>query len=430
MASKLEQVNALMAQADAFEEHPEDPQADFESANKALALLLEARLILAADGEPPVTLELANVELRIAEVSAVIGQTMNLPSPTAKARELTDRWLREVPPDPALHVAFEIMDANLVAMAGDLEGGVERMERALATLRALAEERADDPLNLSERLAGAEGSLAMMKGALQDGALDPEREAFDQCMDAGEAFMLFEPSSPSFDSDYEMARAHFLEADMLAGGSPTLRALALLSRAWLEGSYAHAKGLPIDGALALHEEATGLLQGLAEPAPMIEVTALRVRGELLAALGDANGARAHLDEVIALLGPHVAGQKAMMATGEVPPEMFALMDRRVRAAWQLDRATRLREALGGGSPDSSPYSASGAESYSSEVDSLSPNGAESYSPSGVAFVAGLFLLCVAGAIFGRGIIRIVCVLVALAMVKPVITSVWGLLRSK
>lgn len=429
MDSQLEQVNELMAQADAFEEYPEDPKADFESANKALALLLQARLILAGDGEPPVTLELANVELRIAEVSAVIGQTMNLPSPTAKARELTDRWLRDVPPDPAVHVAFEIMDANLVAMAGDLEGGVERMERAMTTLRPLIEERADDPLNLGDRLAGAEGSLVMMKDALQDGAPDPEREAFDQCMDAGEAVMLFEPSSPTFDSDYEMARAQFLEAEMLAGDAPTLRALALLSRAWLEGSYAHAKGRPLDAALALHDEATLLLQGLGEPAQMIEVTAIRVRGELLAAIGDAGAARKDLDHVIGLLGEHVVEQKLKIATGQVPAEMYAILDRRIRPAWQLDRAKRLRAALDEGNLESQPFS--GAPSYSSSVDDAHPsNGDESYSTSGVAVVVGLFLLSVSGVFFGGGILRIVCALVALGLLKPTLIGVAGLLRSK
>lgn len=415
MESVVEQVNALMAQADAFEEH-EDPRANMESANGALALLLKARGLLsdANEGDPPLSLELANVELRLAEVSAVIGQTMNLPSPLANARELADKWLENLPSDAALNVAFQVLDANLVAMNGDLEGGVARLEGAVAELRPLAEERADDPLDLSKRLEGAEGSLSLMKEMLQEGASpEAEREAFDVCMDAGEAIMLFEPSSPTFDSEYETGRAHFLEAEMLAGGNPTLRALCLLSRAWLEGSYAHAKGLPVDGALALHDEAAGLLQSLPEPAPMIEVTALRVRGELLAAHGGTRAAREHLDKVIEMLGPHVAGQEAMVASGEVPPEMFALLDRRVRAAWQLDRAKRLREALGEGSAGSASLS-----------------GRDSYSPSGVAFIAGLFVLCVVGVVFGRGIIRIICGLVALAMLKPLIAGVAGVLGSK
>jgi hypothetical protein len=313
-----------------------------------------------------------------------------------------------VPSDPALLAAFQILDVNLVAMNGNLDGGIARLESAVTALRPLAATRAGDPLDLAHRLSGAEGSLAMMKEALLDnGAPNAEREAFDQCMDAGEAVMLFDPSSPTFDSDYEVARAHFLEAEMLAGDMPTLRALSLLSRAWLEGSYAHARGRPIDAALTLHDEATGLLRGLAEPAPMIEVTALRVRGELLAAHGGTRAAREHLDEVIAVLGPHVAGQEAMMASGEVPPEMFAVLDRRVRASWQLDRARRLREALEEGKPES-----------------------QGYSPSGLAFVVGLFVLSVVGVIFGKGIIRIVCAFVALGMVKPAISSVWGFLRSK
>jgi hypothetical protein len=67
--SDLKRVNELIAQADATAEHPEDPLVDMASANEALALGLKACAILAGDGEPPVTLELANVELRIAEVS-------------------------------------------------------------------------------------------------------------------------------------------------------------------------------------------------------------------------------------------------------------------------------------------------------------------------------------------------------------------------
>ncbi|MEM7608514.1 MAG: hypothetical protein AAF411_24435 [Myxococcota bacterium] len=138
-----------------------------------------------------------------------------------------------------------------------------------------------------------------------------------------------------------------LAAHPRSGVSP-LAVLVQLEAAWLRAETARVRRdddaefkAHMEDALMRIDRALIAAQGL--PAPLVEVRGLCMRGVILANLGQPESALSHMDEVIAVLGPHVAAMEEQAA--RIGPEAAALLDRHIHARDLLADARKARQEL-------------------------------------------------------------------------------------
>lgn len=135
-----------------------------------------------------------------------------------------------------------------------------------------------------------------------------------------------------------------IEAHPRASASPLL-VLVRLEAAGLNIAMAMREDndkARLEQALDGTDKALEMATHLAKPAPLVETRGLYQHGLILAHLNRFAEAMQHLDEVIAVLEPHVAQMDAM---GDVAGPEMALLDRHIRAREVLDDARQARQEL-------------------------------------------------------------------------------------